>query len=176
MSSLFVSNLDIPIEAPRTLLPPILPYNYKLDLHLSIRRPKAEVLVELVFTNRNSHARVFHPLNLHLTTWETLLPAVIKSLSAVSKGKTIATVPFETWLQQVRAKADVSTASDQSKLASLLEINPAVKLLSFYGALGAGEKLPSLQTTKTAKESEKLRGLEAIKPEWIQSWAKGWVS
>jgi hypothetical protein len=61
-------------------------------------------------------------------------------------------------------------------LGDSLEKSPATKLLSFYEALVDSKQWASLQTVKTMKESEKLRNLEGIKPEWIKIWAKGWVS
>lgn len=136
----------------------------------------AEILVELAFKDGRGSTSVYHPLNPHPTTWDALLPAVIEILSAASKGKTIETVPFTSWIQRIRTEAETTAAtSDTSKLEALLEISPAVKLLSFYEGLADADRWTALQTVETTKESEKLKAIKGIKPELMRKWAKGWL-
>ncbi|TVY78113.1 Non-canonical non-ribosomal peptide synthetase FUB8 [Lachnellula suecica] len=147
----------------------------------------AEALIEIAFKSGQG-AQVFHPQNPRPTTWSALLPSIIDSLSGAKSilptaaqkmlpGKTIETVSFNTWLQRIRAEAETTaTTSDKAKLEALLEASPAIKLLSFYESIADTEQWVSLETKRTEEESEKLRDLEGIKPEWMTMWAKGWLS
>jgi len=138
----------------------------------------AGALIELAFSSNvgEGHgARVFHPLNPHETTWAALLPAVLRGFPAIAPGKIIETISFEEWLQRIRLQA--KAAGDKmakEELEALLENVPAIKLLGFYEGLTGTEKWMGLETGRAREESERLRGLQAVRGEWMEGWVRGW--
>ena len=59
------------------------------------------------------------------------------------------------------------------QLQESLQVNPAVKLLSFYNdvvASAGGVPDTVLEIQGTAGQSEKLRAVGMIKDEWVQKW------
>jgi hypothetical protein len=64
-----------------------------------------------------------------------------------------------------------------SKEWSVLEKNPAVKLLDFFQILsdGAEQAIPSgFETTRLVRDSNTASQLSTVKPEWIAMWMKQW--
>ncbi len=126
-------------------------------------------------------ARVFHPLNPHRTTWEAVRPIVTDALYA-STGKRLETVPFDSWLEKVRhdieLKADSHTALKDGDFEAFLRVNPAVKLLDFYGQVLGSKEAPAnrLEMKETMMSSAKLRAMEGIKAEWIHKWVQEWIT
>ena len=159
-----------------------------------------EVLVDLVFSRDHSTvqngsiepktqhkgASVFHPLNPHPTSWEAIKPILISALSTpATKQETSSpmdTIPIGSWLARVRQDMEATASSDNAitdeDLAAFLEINPAVKLLSFYEeAMGAQKDASNvLEVEATLRKSEKLRALESVRPEWIRKWVEEWLA
>ncbi|KAF5856066.1 hypothetical protein ETB97_007964 [Aspergillus alliaceus] len=101
---------------------------------------------------------------------------------ALSKysGKTVETIPFRVWVQRVRQDVEAAGAGNtvlgDGELQALLAKNPAAKLLGFFE-----EIMSELTTTNvldaqlTAQFSAKLRGVDAVKVEWIQKWVGEWI-
>jgi len=135
----------------------------------------AVVIIELVLAPKKSTgAGVFHPHNPRLTKWSTLLPSVIETLSTIAEAKgqpKITAVPFETWLQRVRASAE---KVQDSELEKMLVVNPAIKLLSFYEGMTT-DIFPKMDVKKAVSESKQLQELQGVKPEWMVKWVHGWV-
>lgn len=143
----------------------------------------AEVLADLALGEHSEQGAVdvFHPLNLHPTTWEAIKPDVVDALYAYS-GKKLETISLESWIEKVRKDMETTAGSHRTlrdgELQALLEKNPAVKLLGFYENLLA-EKADTgniLDTKQTAEKSAKLQVVEGIKTEWIQKWIGEWMT
>ncbi|PLB43654.1 NRPS-like enzyme [Aspergillus steynii IBT 23096] len=120
----------------------------------------AEILVDLALQKPSSRGLVdvAHPLNLSPTTWEEIRPVVSDALSTFA-GKPLDVVPFSEWISR-----------------TLLAQNPAAKLLDFFEtSASTSEPGNVLDTQKTAQRSEKLRAVDAIKPEWIRKWVQEWL-
>lgn len=143
----------------------------------------AEVVIELSFTENSSFSRsaakVYHPLNIHPVTWDSVRPILSAKLSSIL-GKQIETLPAEMWLKKIRNNfesiAESQETLDEAKFEVFLRKNPAVKLLGFYEEMFRNRTENRLQTRNTANASAKLRSLGAIKDEWIQKWVNEWVS
>lgn len=146
----------------------------------------AEVLVELTLNidgreapksiqaEATGKARVFHPLNPHPVAWKSLLPTIVNTLSHSNIGtKKIDTVPFQAWLDKVRADAEMTGSAD---VEAMLKSNPAVKLLGFYEKLAEDRENLAFETSKTEGASSKMRSIGEIKPEWIQRWVGAWLA
>lgn len=142
----------------------------------------AEVLVELTLNvgptliqaGATGRARVFHPLNPHPVAWKSLLPTIVDTLSHANAGtKKTDTVPFQVWLDKVRADAEMAGSAD---VEAMLKSNPAAKLLGFYEKLAEDGKNLGFETSKTEDASSKMRSIGEIKPEWIERWMGGWLA
>lgn len=132
----------------------------------------AEVLVDLSLIQPSEGCKVFHPLNPHPKTWKEIIAAVLDVLNKPS-GKAIERVPISEWIQRVRR--DIETGSEHSDLQVLLEKNPVAKLLEFFEDVSSAGGSNYLDTKQTAKESERLRDIPGVKPEWIQKWIGEWM-
>ena len=125
----------------------------------------ARIIVELVLSDAEdplspAWTKHYNLVNPHPGAWEALIPTIIKTL-----GKDIEPVSFSTWFDALQASA--AKPEDVVK-------NPGIKLLEWFKQLKAGGEEPELETVKTAKRSETLRGLTAVGPEWMEIWLKQW--
>ena len=158
----------------------------------------AEVLVDLAMHTSQSptqtspndnaqqkRAQIFHPLNPHPTTWEALRPTIASELSTITQSKEDKPLPIvslASWLLKIRKDVEVTASSHNiladSDLKSLLEVNPAVKLLSFYeNVLGDKEgSNRSWEMRKTTQTSAKMGALESIRTEWVKKWMSEWFA
>ena len=160
----------------------------------------AEVLVDLAVNTPQSHrqgfpndnaqpkrAQVFHPLNPHPTTWQAIRPIIASELSSTVVSRTkepLHIISLGSWLSKVREGIEKTASSNNSAtladsdLKSLLQVNPAAKLLAFYEeVLGSKEASNrSWDMRETMASSTKFRGLEGIKVEWVRKWVKEWFA
>ena len=160
----------------------------------------AEVLVDLAVNSPQSHqqgspndnaqpkrAQVFHPLNPHPTTWQAIRPIIASELSSRVESKTkepLHIIPLGSWLSKVREDIERTASSNNSAtladsdMESLLQVNPAVKLLAFYEEVLGSKELSkrSWDMRETMESSTKVRGLEGIKVEWVRKWVREWFA
>lgn len=95
-----------------------------MDLSVNAELQEAPTLIQ---PEEPGKARVFHPLNSHPVAWESLLPAIVSTLShSNARTNKINTVPFQAWLQKIRADAEAVGSAD---IEAMLKVNPAAKLL-----------------------------------------------
>lgn len=145
----------------------------------------AILLLEIAFgteshSPKSEGAQVFHPINPHWVSWQSLVPAVVEALEKSSPSDpAIRILKYEDWLVLLQSSAGsikTSVQSGQSVTADTLSENPAVKLLDFYESLmvSTNEEKP-LAMEKSAKMCPSLRSLDAIQAEWLQGWIKDWV-
>lgn len=141
------------------------------------------IIVELSFgllqseEGKKAYSRVFHCRNPRPVAWESLRSTIVQELTASfhysddKESNEIKIVSLAEWLNRLRDSA--ASAETQS----ILEQNPAVKLLDFYEQLASdssGAKEFSIE--KTIEVSKSLQDLSSIQPEWIQGWIRDWVS
>lgn len=135
----------------------------------------ASVLVELTFNEnlakKQKGAIVVHPMNPRPTPWSSLIGVVTATASQISK-RDIVHVPFTAWLERVRNEAE---KLNMDQLEEMLEVNPAVKLLSFYEELAHGGEGMVADSTRAVRESTQLQKLNGIKPEWMEKWVRTWL-
>ncbi len=160
----------------------------------------AEVLVDLAMNTpqlpqqdspndnaQQKRAQVFHPLNPHPTTWEAMKPIIASELPTITQSKNEQPLPIvslASWLLKVRKDIEITASSHNNKtladsdLQNLLQVNPAVKLLTFYeDVLGNKEgSNRSWEMRKTMQRSAKVRGLESIRTEWVKKWVREWFA
>ncbi|GAM37529.1 hypothetical protein TCE0_024f07522 [Talaromyces pinophilus] len=141
------------------------------------------IVVELSFglipsgREKAASSRVFHCRNPRPVAWGSLRSTVAKELTASvqpdgTEKKEIEIVSLTEWLDRLR---DSTAASAETK--SILERNPAVKLLDFYEDLASDSTGPKeFSIEKTVGVSSSLKGLSSIQPEWVQGWIRDWVS
>ncbi|KAF3391263.1 Iterative polyketide synthase CazM [Penicillium rolfsii] len=139
----------------------------------------AEVLIGLVLRDSEpGRINVYHPLNLHPTTWNNIITVVADELSQIS-GSPLKFIGLSEWVQLVRL--DIENASgyqrtvSESDLQVHLKKNPAAKLLDFFDGLVSVKSDNVLDTHDTASVSEKLRSIEGIKEEWVRKWIREWM-
>ncbi|KAJ5109091.1 NRPS-like enzyme [Penicillium angulare] len=133
----------------------------------------AEVIVDLELKNSSEPAlNVYHLLNLHPVPWQQVKPLVT---SAVEKtfGKSLDTIPLWAWVLRVRQDS-ASQTINEAEVQKHIQNNPAVKLLDFFEAIDTQAPENVLDTKATAQASEKLRGVDGIKGDWIQKWVQEW--
>lgn len=156
----------------------------------------AEVLVDLAVNSPQSHpqgfpndntqqkrAQVFHPLNPHPTTWQATRSTIISELSSTARftsKEPIQIISLGSWLFKVRedierlARSDNSVTLADSDLETLLQVNPAVKLLAFYEEVLGNKETSnrSWDMRETMERSTKVRALEGIKEQWLRKWVR----
>ncbi|KAI9644957.1 hypothetical protein NHQ30_006992 [Ciborinia camelliae] len=124
----------------------------------------------------NSGARVFHPLNQTPTTWDILMPIILKTLNASSPEvhPAVTKIPYTGWLQKLRDTARENALSNTMELEEILAQYPAIKLLDFFETLpetGWSEK----DMSEALKASSHLANLVGIEWAWMEKWVKGWI-
>jgi thioester reductase-like protein len=139
----------------------------------------AEVLAGLALRgSQPGRINVYHPLNLHPTTWESIVTVVADELFQIT-GKPLDYINLSEWVQLVRQDIETAGRTQRvvggSNLQVLLEKNPAAKLLEFFEELLSMQSDNVLDTRGTASVSEKLRSVEGIKEEWIRKWIREWM-
>ena len=141
-------------------------------------------------TNENTpqtRAQVFHPLNPHPTTWQAILPVVASELCSILEStnkEPLQIISLASWLRKIRKDVENTASSHTDKsladtdLETLLQVNPAVKLLAFYeDVLGRKEgSSRSWDMQKTMERSAKVRALEGIRVEWVGKWVREWFA
>ena len=130
----------------------------------------AQILLDLSLNDRISHigsqAVFFNMVNPHSVSYASLVPELRAALETAPE-----LVPLAVWVKKLRE----SSKGDQVDLQK----NPAVKLLGFYESLCTGreaegaESRKNFSTDRTEEWSTHMRGLEAVKPEWMRAWVKG---
>ncbi|KAL8790158.1 MAG: hypothetical protein Q9195_006485 [Heterodermia aff. obscurata] len=131
----------------------------------------AETIVELCLSDDQSQsgqqgAQVHHIVNRRTTPWSSLLPVVLEEFS---EGKRPKQVSLREWVDALKESA--SNGSDDAGK------NPAVKLLPFFDGIANGyneERAVTLDTEKTAEQSERLKSLTAVGEEWMALWMRQW--
>ena len=146
----------------------------------------SQVIIELMWTKEqgiqalDGHAEVYNLLNLHPVKWGDLQPTVVATLSSIriEKGEGPATTSnLASWLQTCQEKMETQrgvTKVDDKDVETLLELNPAFKLLEFYET-ASSQPPSSWETQKAQHVSKVLRELEGIKEEWLVKWMKSWL-
>ncbi|KAJ5727271.1 NRPS-like enzyme [Penicillium malachiteum] len=138
----------------------------------------AEILVEVAVIN-NSGLTVYHPVNLNPKSWKEIQPFVTDALQKVFQ-KTMETISLRDWVLRVRKDVEAASQGDkvlkEAELQAHLAKNPAAKLLEFFEGLVANTAPESvLDTQNTAQASEKVRAVDAVKPEWVEKWVGEWL-
>ncbi|KAJ6103833.1 NRPS-like enzyme [Penicillium sp. IBT 16267x] len=135
----------------------------------------ADILVDLALLERSSASNFYHPVNLHPQSWKDIRSVVADTLGKAS-GKILDTIPEREWLLRVRRDVELASQAGEKELQLQLSKNPAAKLLEFFETAMAQTTLENvLDAQGTAQVSEKLREVDAVKPEWIQEWVQEWL-
>ena len=138
-----------------------------------------DFFVDLVTTRKNmsreSATTVSNLRNPQLVTWSTLL----RDLVAI---RSLEILEPEVWLDSLRMSREENGADGDGDRNVDVEQNPAVKLLDFLTGLlkfrdldaegGVGE--PML-VERALDASPKMRGLEAVRGEWMGKWMSEWM-
>ncbi|KAI0546766.1 acetyl-CoA synthetase-like protein [Xylaria curta] len=135
----------------------------------------AQLIVELTLDTSTDKAdprrqglALFNVANPNTVPWETLTPAVVRSLSI---DRPLRVVPFPEWLQLLE-----SSAPEQwEKTAVTL---PALKLLDFFKELEEGRQRGAnqtlLRTEITRRFSPRLARMSAIDKSMMANWLSQW--
>ena len=129
-------------------------------------------------THQSESARVFHPMNPEVVSWEALRDTVANELH-LQTGDAIEIVSLRTWISRVREKIEAGAGGQASSkdLEDTLRAIPVAKLLDFYDELliSGGKEPNRLDITETIKSSEKLRLMKGIKGDWMRKWIQEWM-
>lgn len=121
----------------------------------------SQIMVELALETQEldlDHARVFHLVNPHVTTWSSLLPLVKKRLNTRS-DKEVGIVPWKKWVELIRQAGENVTGH---------------KLLGFFEALSEEGKQTKFNTSKAQGSSTYMRRLGAVDGERMELWMQQW--
>ncbi|APA06277.1 hypothetical protein SS1G_01217 [Sclerotinia sclerotiorum 1980 UF-70] len=121
-------------------------------------------------------AKVFHPLNQTPTTWNILLPIILKTLNASNPDTyaAISAIPYAAWLQKLRDTARECALFKNMDLVEILAKYPAVKLLEFFETLPE-TKWSDKEVSEALKASSHLANLSGIEWAWMEKWVEGWI-
>lgn len=135
----------------------------------------ADILVDLALLRSSSALNFYHLVNLHPQSWKEIRPIVANTLCKIS-GKALETIPEREWVLRVRRDVELPSQAGEKELQLRLSRNPAAKLLEFFETAMA-QRTPenALDVQSTTEVSEKLREVDAVKPEWIQKWVQEWL-
>jgi thioester reductase-like protein len=147
----------------------------------------APVLVELASSlreggNSGGGARVFHCLNPNRVRWTDLIPAIVEELSisntienkGLEESAGVATIPLAEWVKSLQDSIAGDGGGDGADISS----NPAAKLVGFYEQIQAeGEEgAMRLSTFRTEELSKGLKGMPAVRGEWVRGWMREWLN
>ncbi|KAH8803696.1 hypothetical protein F5884DRAFT_904184 [Xylogone sp. PMI_703] len=140
----------------------------------------ANTLVDFILMKKGDlhtdGAIVLHPCNPRPTTWNVLKAVIANALSqghfVEGQPHNITTVPLVNWIERVREEA--SKTDTTLDLERMVEVNPAIKLLSTFEGLML-EGMPVVDGKMAAESSNKLRSLKGLEPEWMERWIKDWI-
>lgn len=121
-------------------------------------------------------ARVFTLRNPRTTSWESLLPTIVKGIKAPGGsdlGPVVVTPPE--WL------ARLSDAEQQATGDNTGSSNPALRLLEFYrnslwGGSSGLQRSQLMAIDASLARSETLRDLQAVNPDWMRKWVGEWMA
>jgi hypothetical protein len=127
-------------------------------------------IVEMAIHTLGSHhtkpekpgATVYHAVNPNRTTWDKVMPIVVRHLS---QEKTVESVPLEVWIGALRGS--VSRIDDVS-------LNPAIKLLNFFESL-VSDDYALLSTERTLGVSQILSSVGPVQDGWVDNWMRQWA-
>lgn len=134
----------------------------------------AQIIVDLSLGSVSDHdgaaggsARIHHLVNPRATTWNELMPTVLKHLRLRSHPEP---VPFSEWVVSLKKSAENGFKH--------VDRNPAIKLLDFFTLLekkvGNDRSGVVLDTQNTAQKSAQLRALPKVSCEWMELWMRQW--
>ncbi|KAH9908156.1 hypothetical protein F4778DRAFT_798143 [Xylariomycetidae sp. FL2044] len=116
-----------------------------------------------ILANVLAYATVYHAANPHTTSWNELVPSVMRNMGG---DGVVETVPLQTWVDILRHSAAASGVKD-------VHVNPAAKLIDFYDSLTSG-KTTTLDTERSQAVSKRLSEVGPIRPEWMDNWMRQW--
>ncbi|KAF7868623.1 hypothetical protein EAF04_005154 [Stromatinia cepivora] len=130
-------------------------------------------LVDISF---NNDPKTSHSDARTLTTWNILLPIILKTSNASSTDAhaAVTTIPYTAWLQKLRDTAREYALSKTMDLAKILAKYPAIKLLEFFETLPE-TKWSDKEVNEALKASSHLANLSGIEWAWMEKWVKGWI-
>lgn len=117
--------------------------------------------------SRNSTNAVYHIVNPNISSWYSLLPAVVKHL-----GGDLRVVEFREWVEMLQKSMSGTTN---------YELNPAAKLFDFYDGLrDKAVRFPkarsvTLETKQTVQCSSTLATLNKVSFGWMDLWMQQWA-
>ncbi|KAI3323034.1 acetyl-CoA synthetase-like protein [Xylariaceae sp. AK1471] len=144
----------------------------------------AEAVVDLAAKPTEEKASpgtaVFNLRNPSTTTWDKLLPAIVK---ASSKGQDQARqseiVSPSAWVDRLQQSVVAVNEGDESDVAAAAVANPAIKLLDFYqkSLWGSNSTTASrpMSVEHAVQASPTLRGMPAVGVEWMRKWVDEWL-
>ena len=113
----------------------------------------------------DSGLRVFHCVNPNRVLWKDALLPVIQS--RLARKNNVAIVSLKQWIEALEKAANEVNTAEEAKVS-------AFKLVPFLASLPQGHARPEFDTSKTRKESLRLRELPKAGAEWTNSWLNQW--
>ena len=123
----------------------------------------ADAILELIRFDHKSGERetVYNLVNPRPISWSSLLDTIRQYL-----GPQIRLVSIKEWVRNLEQIQDI----DQNQVSS----KPALKLLDFFVNLRSGDRLLKYDTQHSQEVSPTMARLEAVKPEWMETWLGQW--
>ena len=139
-----------------------------------------DVVSEMAMGVFGDGLQVLHAVNPKATEWGRLLETV---MDEVVKRTCVEVVPFGEWVEKLRQRVDaeglVGTVEGKGK-EGCHDTLPAARLLSFFETEAAAVEEDSRKrkarcdTQLAQAQSETLRSLDAINPDWMALWMRQW--
>ncbi|OOF90104.1 hypothetical protein ASPCADRAFT_179722 [Aspergillus carbonarius ITEM 5010] len=124
---------------------------------------------------------VFHVVNLNPVEWGDVREVVRGELERYTRGREeveveVEVVSFEEWVGRVRGVVEGVEGRGKEEMRTVMERNPAGKLLGFFENAVADRGMSrGFETRRTAERSERLRAVEGVKEEWVRKWVREWM-
>lgn len=145
----------------------------------------------------SSEVTIYHAVNPHNVDWADLVPTVADQLTIDPSN----IVSWNQWVEALRlsgqakkhqesggcggggggdereVRKEEEEGAKTTEQTRLLEKNPGIKLLDFFGSLGDvngknGSSAPLLATEVSAARSKTLASLQPVGAEWMSLWVK----
>ncbi|KAI0119342.1 acetyl-CoA synthetase-like protein [Daldinia grandis] len=147
----------------------------------------ADVIVEILLKgtpssrDQPSRPQVYHLMNPKLTSWSSLLPAILEVSKGLKLGSDqhenvskapLAVVSREEWLRRLRESANNLEAQQAGQNPD--DVNPALRLLDFYEEQLAEKTFPRFDMANAVSASVALQQSVSISRQDVEKWVRLW--
>ncbi|KAL8663543.1 MAG: hypothetical protein Q9202_003731 [Teloschistes flavicans] len=152
-----------------------IPIDLAAEILVQIAAPRTENTYDGFETagHRFGRPHVYHVVNPHGVHWRSMRSRVASTLSRLT-GKAMEIVECGIWIAKVRDELEMMVSSpsvvENSDIAKAVRLNPAAKLLDFYGKmmLSADAAPVEWEMSGTLQQCQCLADLPSLQEAWME--------